>query len=311
MESMSEALHPRHASRRPRMLAIALPAGFAVTALGALLALTGLPPVAEPVVPPAPVVAAALPGIEVTAVDAADPCAETAVAAALDAGDDETVIAAFGGAMAFRDAIVAGSAPCISLTDPTKRWVVVNKALPLVPADHEPEGLVEAPIPMTTASHLVRGDAAAALGDMAAALDAAGAGALGMNNAYRSYWLQHANYDGQVSAAGRAAADLGTARPGFSEHQTGLAVDVVACDGGCGGIDAFGGTAESDWIAAHAWEYGFIVRYEAAGTGTTGYEPEPWHLRYVGPALASAYHDGGYHTLEEFFGLAAAPDYVH
>ncbi|MBN3585918.1 hypothetical protein JYB64_26355, partial [Algoriphagus aestuarii] len=94
----------------------------------------------------------------VGAVDAADPCSEPAVAAALEAGDDEAVIAAFGGGMAFRDAVVAGSAPCISLTDPTKRWVVVNKALPLVPADYEPTGLVEAPIQVTTASRLVRGD---------------------------------------------------------------------------------------------------------------------------------------------------------
>lgn len=308
---MSGASHPRHASRPSRKLAIALPLGLAITALGALWALTDAPPTADAVAPPAPIVAAALPGIDIAAVDAADPCSDPTVVDALAAGDDETVIAAFGGGAAFRDAVVAGSAPCISLTDPTRRWVVVNKALPIAPADYEPAGLVEAPIPMTTASNLVRDDAATALGDMAAALNASGAGELGMNNAYRSYRLQTVNYDGQVSDAGQATADLGTARPGFSEHQTGLAADVVACSAGCGGIDAFGGTSESDWIAAHAWEHGFIVRYEAGGTGTTGYEPEPWHLRYVGPALAAAYHDGGYHTLEEFFGLPAAPDYAH
>ncbi len=308
---MSDAPYPRHASRPSRVLTIALPIGFAVTALGALWALMDVPPAADAVAPPAPIVAAALPGVDIAAVDAADPCSDPAVTTALSAGDDESVIAAFGGGREFRDAVVAGNAPCISLTDPAKRWVVVNKTLPVAPADFEPPALVEAPIQMTTASRLIRGDAAAALGEMAAALDASGAGALGMNNAYRSYRLQTANYDGQVSAAGRAAADLGSARPGFSEHQTGLAVDVVACSGGCGGIDAFGGTSESDWVAARAWEHGFIVRYEAGGTGTTGYEPEPWHLRYVGPALAAAYHDGGYHTLEEFFGLPAAPDYAH
>lgn len=311
MECMSDAVHPRHASRQPRVLAIALPIGLVVTALGALWALADLPPVAEAPLPPAPVVAAALPGVELAAVEAVDPCSDPAVAGALETGDDEAAIAAFGGGTAFRDAVVGGTAPCISLVDPAKRWVVVNKMFPIGPVEYEPAGMVEASIQTTTASHLIRQDAAAALGDMAAALSASESGELGMNNAYRSYRLQSANYSGQVAVAGQEAADLGSARPGFSEHQTGLAVDVVACGGGCGGIDAFGGTPEGDWVAAHAWEYGFIVRYESGATGTTGYDPEPWHLRYVGPALAAAYHDGGYHTLEEFFGLPAAPDYAH
>jgi len=311
MESMTDALHPRHASRPSRVLTIALPIGFAVTALGALWALAEVPPVADATIPPAPVVAAQLPGIDVAAVDAADPCSEVAVTDALAAGDDEAVIAGFGGGASFREAVVAGNAPCISLTDPARRWVVVNKALSLAPADYEPAGLVEAPVEMTTPSRLIRDDAADALGAMSTALGDAGAGALGMNNAYRSYRLQVSTYEGHVSSMGQEAADLGSARPGFSEHQTGLAVDVVACGSGCGEIGQFGGTSESDWVADHAWEYGFIVRYEGGATGTTGYEPEPWHLRYVGPALASAYHEGGYHTLEEFFGLPAAPDYAH
>ena len=61
---------------------------------------------------------------------------------------------------------------------------------------------------------------------------------------------------------------------------------------------------------AHAWEFGWIIRYEDGYTPVTGYSPEPWHLRYIGPELAAAYHDGGWHTLEEFFGLAAAPGYL-
>lgn len=310
---MSDALHARHASRPSRGLRIALPIGLAVTALGALWALTDAPVAADATAPapPIPAVAAQLPGVVVGSVAPADPCADPAVTDALAAGDDEAAIAAFGGGSAFRDAVVAGNAACVSLTDPTRRWVVVNKATPLAPADYEPAGMTEGPIQMTTASRLIREDASAALADMAAALNAAGAGKLGMNNAYRSYRLQVSNYSGQVASAGQETADLSSARPGHSEHQTGLAVDVVACSAGCGEIGAFGGTPESDWIAAHAWEHGFIVRYEAGATGTTGYEPEPWHLRYVGPALAAAYHEGGYHTLEEFFGLPAAPDYAH
>lgn len=308
---MRHAMNARHSSPRSRVLTIALPVGLAVTALGALWALAEVPSMAEDVAPPAPVVIAHLPGIELASVDAADPCATPEVSSALAAGDDEAVVAAFGGGVAFRDAVVAENAPCISLADPARHWAVVNKTHALAPVDYEPVAMTEAPIEMTTTSRLIDVDAAAALGDMAGALQNSGAGELGMNNAYRSYRLQVSNYSGQVSAAGQAEADLSSARPGFSEHQTGFAVDVVACSNGCGEIGSFGGTAESDWIAAHAWEHGFIVRYEAGTTPVTGYEPEPWHLRYIGPALASAYHEGGFHTLEEFFGLPAAPDYAH
>jgi D-alanyl-D-alanine carboxypeptidase len=53
-----------------------------------------------------------------------------------------------------------------------------------------------------------------------------------------------------------------------------------------------------------------VVRYLEGQTAVTGYQPEPWHLRYIGPQLARAYHDGGFLTLEEFFGLPGAPDYA-
>lgn len=310
---MSDALHARHAAHRPRALRVALPIGLIVTMLGVLWSLTEVPAAAEFLSPepPVPAVAAQLPRVEMAEVAAADPCAESAVQAALDSGDDEAVVAAFGGGEAFREAVAVGSAPCISLNDPTRHWVVVNKQTPLAPVDYEPTGMTEAPIPMTTASRLIRGDAASALGEMADALSRSGAGALGMNNAYRSYRLQARNYSGFVNSSGQASADRSSARPGYSEHQTGLAVDVVACSGGCGEIGAFGGTAESDWVAQHAWEYGFIIRYEEGESDTTGYVPEPWHLRYIGSSLAAAYHEGGFHTLEEFFGLPAAPDYAH
>ena len=100
------------------------------------------------------------------------------------------------------------------------------------------------------------------------------------------------------------------ARPGHSEHQTALAVDVFACDPGCGSSEQFGGTALSAWVVENGWQYGWIVRYEDGYTPITGYDPEAWHLRYIGPELGAAYHAGGFHTLEEFFGLPAAPGYV-
>lgn len=308
---MSGAHHPRHASRPSRVLIVALPIGLAVTALGMLWAVVDVPAAADAELPPTPAVAAQLPGVDVGGVIAADPCADAAVAEALAAGADEAAIAAFGGGMAFRDAVIAGNAPCISLSDPARIWVVVNKTRPLAPLGFEPSSLDGVDLASTTPSDRLRTDARDALGALAQTADASGAGVLGINNGYRSYNLQVSTYSGFVAAEGVAGADEGSARAGFSEHQTGLAVDVVACGDACGEIDAFGSTAQAAWVAEHAWEYGYVVRYESGASDRTGYMPEPWHLRFVGPQLAAAYHDGGFHTLEEFFGLAAAPDYVH
>lgn len=308
---MSGAHHPRHASRPSRVLTIALPVGLAVTVLGILWAIVDAPAAADAELPPRPVIAAQLPGVDVGGVVAADPCADPLVTDALAAGDDEMAVAAFGGGGAFREAVVAGNAPCVSLSDPTRIWVVVNKTRPLDPLAFEPTSLTGAALAATTGSDRLRTDASDALGALARAAGESGAGVIGMNNGYRSYDLQIATYSGFVDAEGVAGADQGSARPGFSEHQTGLAADVVACDDSCGDIDAFGGTAQAAWVAEHAWEYGFVVRYESGASDRTGYMPEPWHLRFVGPQLAAAYHEGGYHTLEEFFGLPPAPDYAH
>lgn len=303
--------HAQHAAARSPLRGPALPLGIAVTALGVLFSLAGAPIApAAPAAMPEPVAVLQVPAVQRDATTAADPCASPGVQDALAKGDDAAVIAGFGGGEGFRAAVVAGNAPCISLSDPARIWVVVNKARPLDPADFAPAGLGEVPLQMTTLSGLVRGDVAVAVGRMADAAAAAGAGAVGANNGYRSYGLQVTTYDSHVRAQGQEGADVGSARPGHSEHQTGLALDVVACDTRCGGLDGFGATAQSAWVAEHAWEYGFVVRYEDGGSPVTGYAPEPWHLRYVGVDLAAAYHEGGYRTLEEFFALPAAPDYV-
>lgn len=304
--------HAQHAAPRSPIRGPALPIGLAVTAIGILLSIASTPVASssDSNTMPAPVAVMEVPSVEVGATPAADPCAEAAVQQAIAAGDDAATIAGFGGGENFRAAVVAGNAPCISLSDPARVWVVVNKARPLDPAEYAPTNLASVPLQMTTLSGEVRGDVAAAVGEMAVAAESAGVGRLGANNGYRSYGLQVTTYESHVRDQGQAGADAGSARPGHSEHQTGLAVDVVACGALCGGLDGFGATAQSDWVAAHAWEYGFVVRYEDIGSPVTGYAPEPWHLRYVGRDLAAAYHQGGFHTLEEFFGLPAAPDYL-
>ena len=236
-------------------------------------------------------------------------CADADVVAALDAGDDAAVIAAAGGAAALRDAVAAGAAPCIDLADPARLWVVVNKQRPFATVDYAPSQLVAAGSVPGGSQAILRADAAAALHEMQAAARAAGA-EFGVQNGYRSYGLQESIYAAQVDQRGAAAADLVSARPGFSEHQSGLAADVVACDDGCGHLDDLAGTATDRWIREHAWEFGWIVRYEDGYTSITGYAHEPWHLRYIGVDLARAYREGGFHSLEEFFELPPAPNYA-
>jgi D-alanyl-D-alanine carboxypeptidase len=139
----------------------------------------------------------------------------------------------------------------------------------------------------------------------------AGAGELALESGDRSYATQSATYAGHVADRGVEGADLVSARPGFSEHQSGLTVDVVPCDeASCATIDDLAASPQGAWIAEHAWEHGWIVRYTEGRTDVTGYAPEPWHLRYIGVDLARAYHEGGWTTLEEFFGLPAAPGYA-
>ncbi|WP_217178603.1 M15 family metallopeptidase [Streptomyces sp. AC495_CC817] len=308
---MYVARQPQHAPPRSPIHGPALPLGLAVTAIGILLSLasaTGDVSAGQRMPEPSQVLQ--VPSVEVGATTAADPCAEQAVIDAIAAADDAATIAAFGGGESFRAAVVAGNAPCIALDDPSHVWVVVNKARPLDPVDFAPASLAAAPLQVTTGSGQARSDVAEAIGQLAAAAAADGVGQIGANNGYRSYDLQVRTYATHVRSEGQENADAASARAGHSEHQTGLALDLVAC-APCGGIDAFGATAQGEWVAAHSWEYGFIVRYESGATGVTGYKPEPWHVRYVGTELAAAYHNGGFHTLEEFFGLPAAPDYPH
>ena len=114
---------------------------------------------------------------------------------------------------------------------------------------------------------------------------------------YRSYSYQSSLYNNYVNSYGQAQADRFSARPGYSEHQTGLAFDLKHSNGTL--IET---TPEVNWIAAHAHEYGFIVRYPSGKESVTGYMPEPWHLRYVGDQASAIYASGL--TLEEYLGIS-------
>lgn len=196
-----------------------------------------------------------------------------------------------------------------SIDDPNSYWIVVDKLRPLKPQDFEASDLVEVPVPYINQPFL-RQAASDAVVQMFAAFNAETGLSMQAQSAYRSYSTQVGVYQGWVNQLGQAGADLTSARPGFSEHQTGLAIDINALpDQGCALEPCWGDTPHAQWLQANSWRFGFIVRYPGDKTAITGYEYEPYHLRYVGVELATELHNTGVTTLEEFFGLPAAPDY--
>lgn len=189
--------------------------------------------------------------------------------------------------------------------------VLVNKHYSLNPVDYAPKPMVkltDIDVPSMN-DHSLRKDAAEAFKDMYEAALSDGI-TLDMTSGYRDYALQTELYDGYVDDLGQKGADLTSARPGSSEHQTGLAADISAPgESDCILTECFGDTKASDWLVAHSYEYGFILRYPDGETAVTGYEYEPWHYRFIGVEAAAAYHDSGAATYEDFLGVEPAPDY--
>lgn len=196
-----------------------------------------------------------------------------------------------------------------SIDDASSLWVVANKQRPLNPATYEPN-LVFVDIPyVADYEPYLTPDAAAAAVDMFAAFTAETGLEMQNQSSYRSYESQERVYAGWVSSLGQEAADLTSARPGHSEHQTGLSIDVSARPANCSLEQCFADTAQGQWLAANGWKYGFTVRYQNGKTDITGYEYEPWHMRFVGKELAAELTSTGIQSLEEFFDLGAAPTY--
>ena len=196
----------------------------------------------------------------------------------------------------------------LSVDDPTSLWVVVNKARALNPVTYIPPDLVLPPVTNIN-DQPVRAVVSTALVAMFDAAKSEAGLELTLQSGYRSYDTQVAVYDQDVSEHGVAYADTDTARPGNSEHQTGLAVDISAASGTCSLDACFGQTAEGAWLAANAWRFGFLLRYPADKVPVTGFTYEPWHFRYIGVPLATELHGTGVTTLEEYFGLPGGETY--
>ncbi len=193
-----------------------------------------------------------------------------------------------------------------SINDPASLWVIVNKGR-VLPSDYTPANLVAPSVPLRLSAdnsemHL-RQDASAAMVKLftAAANDGLH---LMLASGYRSYSEQTNVYNAEVQNNGQTVADQESARPGHSEHQTGLAADLEPASRNCELSACFADTPEGKWLEANAYKYGFVIRYQKDKANQTGYTYEPWHIRYVGLSLAEQISKTG-QTLEQFFDLPA------
>ncbi len=142
----------------------------------------------------------------------------------------------------------------------------------------------------------VNGQALQSLQALIASMRANGLSVSDSYSGYRSYDYQNNLYWSYVARYGQQATDTFSARPGHSEHQTGLAFDLIGTNG-----QLLTNPTETAWVAQHAHEFGFIVRYQAGKEAITGYQAEPWHLRYVGSHAPAIY--ASQLTLEEYLGV--------
>lgn len=183
--------------------------------------------------------------------------------------------------------------------NPASMDILVNKKHCLIPESYAPSDLVTSNDATLSAKAMPHFQAMLS----AATVDGQ---PFRVTSSYRSYSDQVSTYAYWKATSGTSGADTYSARPGFSEHQTGFAVDVAA--GSCV-LDCFGTTTQYTWLQSHAADYGFIQRYYAGQEAVTGYKAEEWHYRYVGVTIAKDMKERGIKTLEEYWG-AEGGDYA-
>lgn len=159
--------------------------------------------------------------------------------------------------------------------------LIVNKRYPLSPQYNPGENAI----------------AKAALLKLIEDMQTAGYAISSQYSGFRSYDTQADLYQNYVNRDGKEAADRYSARPGYSEHQSGLAFDLIDTNG-----NLLEETDASQWLLQHAHRYGFIVRYLEGKEHSTGYMPESWHLRYIGQEAKEIAESGK--SLEEYFGIS-------
>lgn len=196
-----------------------------------------------------------------------------------------------------------------STTDPTSIWVVVNKKNG-IPESFTPELTVpKVKLRLSSSEEQMQINTTTAP-VMKELFDAAQEDGVKLifGSGYRSGALQKQFYDSYITKDGQEAADTYSARPGHSEHQTGFSADIDSPDNKCHLEICWEDTTEGQWLKNNAYKYGFIIRYPKDKQSITGYQYEPWHIRYVGKELSQEIQKTG-KTLEEFFDMPPAPDY--
>lgn len=186
----------------------------------------------------------------------------------------------------------------VDLTSLESINILVNKKHAL-PEDYVPSDLVKPNVHCMKDSIELKEEAALAIEEMFNAAEEAGY-SLSIGSAYRSYNYQKNLYNNYVKRDGEEAANRYSAKPGQSEHQTGLAVDLARKDGYCYLSGCFEETDEGKWLNENAYNYGFILRYPEGKEEITGYIFEPWHYRYVGKEEALKIYQSGL-TIEEYY----------
>ena len=178
--------------------------------------------------------------------------------------------------------------------------ILVNKTSAL-PSDYEPSDLTRPDVKyapgVAESRKQMRPAAARALEELFKAAADDGIELLAISG-YRSYWTQNDLYKRRLSETSLEYVSVYVAKPGQSEHQTGLAMDL-GCTGYTDLTERFAETPAYAWLSEHAHEYGFIIRYPKDGTAETGYAYEPWHIRYLGDLAEDVYESGL--TLEAWY----------
>ncbi len=187
---------------------------------------------------------------------------------------------------------------------PSSKTVLVNRKY-LLPASYVPANLVEPKVRFnfsySSDKRKLRKVAADALERLFAAGEKENVILYGISG-YRSYARQKQIYDRNVATRGVEATNAVSAKPGSSEHQTGLTIDVSAQSVAYRLDQSFGDTKEGKWLAKHAHLYGYIIRYPYGKAKVTGYSYEPWHIRFVGKTVATYLYENNL-TMEEYYGV--------
>lgn len=185
---------------------------------------------------------------------------------------------------------------------PSTLYVLCNK-LNQLPSSYVPEDLVEPDVRFSfdheDEKRFLRKHAAKALEELFKVADENGHLLYALSG-YRSYTRQEAVYGYWVSKYSQEEADKFSARPGHSEHQTGLTMDITSQSVGFDLTESFGEKPEGIWVKENAHRFGFIIRYAKDKTDMTLYNYEPWHLRYVGDDLARSLYEKKF-SLEEYY----------